>query len=236
MPVERVAAAAGRMSCASPRLPCVRMLLRGIRYLTMHRHQRARQQVGSPAWRMTTASASGVNRYAAGPCAGTPPARTRCRSPASRRTSARRSAAAPSRIARRSGLPRPRLRWMFSISTVASSTRMPTASAIPPSVIVLSVWPSSLQDERSTSGSTAGSRRRRSACCRQLPRNSRIISAVSPAAIAASLSTPSTAARTKTDWSNSGRSCSPGGSEAWMSGQRRPAPARPRPAWRRRRS
>ncbi len=31
---------------------------------------------------------------------------------------------------------------MFSISTVASSTRMPTASASPPSVITLSVWPS----------------------------------------------------------------------------------------------
>ena len=31
---------------------------------------------------------------------------------------------------------------MFSISTVASSTRMPTASASPPSVMTLSVWPS----------------------------------------------------------------------------------------------
>jgi hypothetical protein len=39
-----------------------------------------------------------------------------------------------------SGLPRSMWRWLFSISTVASSTRMPTASAIPPSVITLSVW------------------------------------------------------------------------------------------------
>ena len=38
---------------------------------------------------------------------------------------------------------------MFSISTVASSTRMPTASASPPSVITLSVWPSGLRiDDR----------------------------------------------------------------------------------------
>ena len=38
---------------------------------------------------------------------------------------------------------------------------------------------------------------------RQLPRKSRIMSAVRPAAIAASLTTPSTAARTKIDWSKS---------------------------------
>ena len=36
---------------------------------------------------------------------------------------------------------------MFSISTVASSTRMPTASASPPSVITLSDWPSRLQHD-----------------------------------------------------------------------------------------
>lgn len=39
---------------------------------------------------------------------------------------------------------------------------------------------------------------------RQLPRNSRIISPVSAAAIAASFTTPSTEARTNTDWWNSG--------------------------------
>ena len=36
------------------------------------------------------------------------------------------------------------LRSMFSISTVASSTRMPTASASPPSVMMLIVSPSAL--------------------------------------------------------------------------------------------
>ena len=50
--------------------------------------------------------------------------------------------AAPSRIASHDRLPFARLRWMFSISTVASSTRMPTASARPPSVMTLSVSPS----------------------------------------------------------------------------------------------
>ncbi len=44
-------------------------------------------------------------------------------------------------MARVSGLPIIRLRWMFSTSTVASSTSMPMASASPPSVMMLMVWP-----------------------------------------------------------------------------------------------
>ena len=51
---------------------------------------------------------------------------------------------APSRMACFISLPMPRLRSMFSISTVASSTRMPTASARPPSVMMLIVSPSAL--------------------------------------------------------------------------------------------
>ena len=47
---------------------------------------------------------------------------------------------------------------------------------------------------------------------RQLPRNSRISAAVSPAAIIASWNTPEMAALTKTDWSNSGRTSIPTGS------------------------
>ena len=46
---------------------------------------------------------------------------------------------APSRIAWTVSLPMARLRLMFSISTVASSTRMPTASARPPKVMMLMV-------------------------------------------------------------------------------------------------
>ena len=50
---------------------------------------------------------------------------------------------ARSRPARRGRRARPGARcvWMFSIATVASSTRMPTASARPPSVMTLIVWP-----------------------------------------------------------------------------------------------
>src|SRR5216684_7350736 len=50
------------------------------------------------------------------------------------------TSAAPSRMACLRGLPRSIWRWLFSISTVASSTRMPTASANPPSVITFSDW------------------------------------------------------------------------------------------------
>src|SRR5437867_7442050 len=52
---------------------------------------------------------------------------------------------APSRMAWMTGLPMSRLRLMFSTSTVASSTRMPTASASPPSVMMLMVSPSRLR-------------------------------------------------------------------------------------------
>ena len=46
---------------------------------------------------------------------------------------------APSSIAWRSSLPMSRFRLTFSISTVASSTRIPTASASPPRVMMLMV-------------------------------------------------------------------------------------------------
>src|SRR5207245_9787623 len=52
---------------------------------------------------------------------------------------------APSRMARTIGFFMARLRWMFSISTVASSTKMPTARASPPKVIRFRVWPSALR-------------------------------------------------------------------------------------------
>ena len=86
---------------------------------------------------------------------------------------------------------------MFSISTVASSTRMPTASARPPSVITLSVCPSAWSTEieaRIDNGIDAAT----ISVLRQEPRNSRIINPVRPAAIAPSRTTPLIAARTKT--------------------------------------
>ncbi len=57
---------------------------------------------------------------------------------------------APSRMACRISLPMARLRSMFSISTVASSTRMPTASASPPRVMMLSVSPMAAKREDGT--------------------------------------------------------------------------------------
>ena len=100
---------------------------------------------------------------------------------------------------------------MFSIVTVASSTRMPTASARPPSVMMLIVSPSKLStmtEVRIDSGIETAM----ISVLRQLPRNSRIISAVRHAAITASRITPATAALTKIDWSASGLIFSCGGS------------------------
>src|SRR6266404_4739615 len=55
---------------------------------------------------------------------------------------------------------------------------------------------------------------------RQEPRNKRIISAVSPAAIAPSRNNESTEALTNTDWSNSSLISMPGGAEARATLQR----------------
>ena len=80
-------------------------------------------------------------------------------------------------------------RSIFSIVTVASSTRMPTASANPPSVIVLMVSPIRLRtitEVRIESGIETAMMRVE----RQLPRKSRIIRPVSAAAITASRITP----------------------------------------------
>ena len=99
---------------------------------------------------------------------------------------------------------------MFSIATVASSTRMPTASARPPSVMMLMVSPSALStmiELRIESGIETAM----ITVLRQLPRKTRIISAVRQAAISASRSTPEIDARTNTDWSASGLISSSGG-------------------------
>ncbi len=87
---------------------------------------------------------------------------------------------------------------MFSIVTVASSTRMPTASARPPSVMMLSVSPSadSVAIEPSTD---SGIEVAMISVERQLPRNSRIIRLVSAAAMTPSRTTPPIAALTKID-------------------------------------
>ncbi|MGC3970916.1 MAG: hypothetical protein QM775_27355 [Pirellulales bacterium] len=78
---------------------------------------------------------------------------------------------------------------MFSISTVASSTKMPTASAMPPSVITLSVCPSQFRAMIETK-IESGIEMMTINVLRHEPRKSKIIRPVNPAAIAASTSTP----------------------------------------------
>ncbi len=104
-------------------------------------------------------------------------------------------------------------RWVFSMVTVESSTRMPTASARPPSVMVLSVSPrkySTTSEVRIASGIEIITTR----VDRHDPRNSRIISAVRPAAMAPSRNTPVIDCLTNTDWSNSSLMCRPAGAAA----------------------
>ncbi len=74
---------------------------------------------------------------------------------------------------------------MFSISTVASSTRMPTASARPPSVMMLMVSPSALSRMTETK-IDSGMEMEMTIVGRQSPRNSRIMTAVRAAAMTAS--------------------------------------------------
>ena len=96
---------------------------------------------------------------------------------------------APSVIAvRMSWLSSSMWRLMFSIVTVASSTRMPTASARPPSVMTLIVWPSTasmVSDDSTASGIDTVM----ISVERQEPRKTRIIRPVSTAAITPSRTT-----------------------------------------------
>ena len=105
---------------------------------------------------------------------------------------------APSRMAGTTSGMFTRLRWIFSISTVASSTRIPTASARPPRVMMLMVSPRALITQIETR-IDSGIEIAMMIVLRQLPRNSRIMAAVRQAAIIASRTTPLTAARTKID-------------------------------------
>src|SRR5579871_1322485 len=125
---------------------------------------------------------------------------------------------APSRMARVSGFFIAILRCTFSISTVASSTRIPTARANPPRVITFTVSPKAVRimmEVRMARGIEVQTIN----VLRQLPRNSKIMSAVKNAAIPASRSTPYIEARTKIDWSNRGVIFNCGGSVDAMRGR-----------------
>ncbi len=91
-----------------------------------------------------------------------------------------------------------RLRLMFSTSTVASSTRMPTARASPPRVMILMVSPialSRMMEVRIARGIEVAM----ITVLRQLPRKVRIMKAVRHAAMSVSRTTPLIAPRTKID-------------------------------------
>ncbi len=110
-------------------------------------------------------------------------ARRRCRSRGSKPAPAWRSARRHRESPARSPCPASRLRLMFSISTVASSTRMPTASASPPSVMMLMVSCSSAQSMRCEHRIESGIETAMISVERQLPRKIRIMTAVRQAAM-----------------------------------------------------
>ncbi len=117
---------------------------------------------------------------------------------------------AASMIAGSSSEPVSRWESMFSIITVASSTRMPTASARPPSVITLMVWPSQDSariEHRMDSGIEVAT----ISVERHEPRNSSTMSPVSTAAVSISSTTFSTELRTKAEASLIGVMVTPGG-------------------------
>ena len=91
---------------------------------------------------------------------------------------------------------------VFSIVTTASSTRMPMASAKPPSDMMLSVFPVSHKATRAKV-KEQGMLTSTTTTLRTSARNNKIIKPVSPAPIAASVATLQMAARTVGDSSNS---------------------------------
>ena len=112
-----------------------------IRVLEQHRHQREGQRPGWPAATTITDSDSGENRYLAVPCSRNTGTNTMQMHSVDRNVGMPTSPA-PWTIASFERLAAaPTWRSMFSITTVPLSTRMPTASAKPPSVIVFNVCP-----------------------------------------------------------------------------------------------
>src|ERR1700756_3205410 len=146
-----------------------------------------------------TASAKGLNRYLGIP--DKPKIGTNTIQIQSVETSAGNAIwAAPSRMASSIGFFSPMWRWTFSIVTVASSTNRPTASANPPRLIVLIVWPRALKTAMEAKMDN-GIEIAMMIVLRQSPKKIRIMTAVSIAAIAASRTTPLMDSITNTDWS-----------------------------------
>ena len=123
------------------------------------------------------------------------------------------------RMASRTGSPLAMRRLQFSISTSALSTRMPMASARPPSVIRLKVMPLAYRQATEPS-SASGIEVSTTSVERRLPMNNSTTAATSKPTSTASYRTLRTAARTNTLWSNSGSMRMPGGAAARISGSR----------------
>ena len=105
---------------------------------------------------------------------------------------------APSKMACSTSLPCCRFQLMFSIATVASSTKIPTAKASPPRVIMLIVSPNAdntIMEDNTDKGIEIVIIK----VLRQLPKNNRIINPVNAAAITPSRITPEIAAFTNID-------------------------------------
>ena len=103
-------------------------------------------------------------------------------------------------MASSTSLPCSKCQLMFSIVTVASSTKIPTAKASPPSVMMFKVSPSA---DKPTMAPMIdkGMDTAMMSVDRQLPKKSKIIKLVKAAAISPSTATPLIAALTKIDWS-----------------------------------
>ena len=93
---------------------------------------------------------------------------------------------------------------------------MPTASAKPPRVMVLSVWPP-IYMMSTAMMIDSGIEARMMSVNRQLPRNNKIMSAVRPAAIAPPMTTLLSAAFTNNDWSKMALMVTPAGMTFRMS-------------------
>ena len=106
--------------------------------------------------------------------------------------------AAPSKMAVSTSLPCSRCQLMFSMVTVASSTKMPTASAKPPKVMMLRVSPRAANPMMAPM-MDKGMDTAMMMVERQLPRKRKIIKLVKAAAIAPSMATAVIADRTKID-------------------------------------
>ena len=108
---------------------------------------------------------------------------------------------APTSMASYKGLPMCKWRSMFSMVTMAWSTKIPTDKAKPPRVIKLSVSPKAYKikiEEKIDKGMVMAMM----SVLLQLPKNKSTMAAVKAAAMIASLTTPLIAAFTKIDWSN----------------------------------